>query len=197
MLINEVKPSIDAVYPSIISYYSVAIATFLYKSINLEESDEIGLELSMRYQPARFASFNAEFNFFQFDEKGEFGGINLDAKGNSWRLRGGGNFNFPKGIRLQASIDYRGPRSSAQAENFASHSLSFALSKNFLNNRLSVNLRAFNITDSQIRRSISTGENFKVEATSRRYGERFSIGATYRFNQSERARMRRQQRGNR
>lgn len=170
---------------------------FITKPINIDRAQEAGLEVSVRYQPAKFMSLNTEFNYFYFNQTGEYNGLNLDARGDTWSMRMNGNFNLPKKIRMQAMFDYRGAVQTAQTKRLANYTLSFGLDKNFLNDQLNVSFYAFNILDSRITQTVSTGENFYTEHSSRRYGERFTLGLTYRFNQSTRERMRRARRGNR
>ena len=70
-------------------------------------------------------------------------------------------------------------------------------SKTLLEDKLDISIRAMNILDSRIRESIASTDTYVLESSSRRYGARFSLTLVYKFNQTERDRMRSAQRGNR
>ncbi len=171
--------------------------TFIFQPVNIEAKEAIGFELSLRYRPAKFLSLNAEINLFHFDERGSYLGQNLDAKGNSSSGRLTANVNLPKAIRLQARLDYYGAEQRAQTRELATKVLSLGASKSFLNNQLNINIRAFNILDSRNIRTISESDTFRIENSNKRVHERFSLGLTYKFNQSERERLRQAKNGNR
>ena len=171
--------------------------TFITKPINIDRRDEIGGELSISYQPIKMLRLNAEVSFFHFDEKGNYEGQNLDASGTTWFTRANANLNLQKGFRLQAMFDYRAPRQDAQTKQLANYTLSFGVQKSFFKDKVNVGVRAFNILDTRKYQTITESENFRIEESSRRYGARYSMQITYRFNQSDRDRVRQARRGNR
>ncbi|MFK7807513.1 MAG: TonB-dependent receptor [Saprospiraceae bacterium] len=171
--------------------------TFIYKPINIEERTSTGFELSLRYIPAEWVSLGGEFNIFHFSETGEFEGVNLDAKNSSWFARANVIFNLPKGYQLQTRFDYFGAERRALIEELDMYQLTIGLSKSFFNDQLAVDVRARNILDSQVRRSLVETADYRIEDNGKRIGERFSIGIVYKFNQDKRQRMRQARRGNR
>ncbi len=171
--------------------------TFLSQPINLDQSERLGFEVSMKYQPIRSIRLNAEFGYYHFKEKGNFADQNMDTEGDSWRFRVNGDFSLVKDIKLQSRLDFRGPNNSAQTNVLPSYVLTFGVSKNFLEDRLTISLRAFNVLDSREIRTISESPDFKIEQRSKRYGPRYGISFLYKINQTARARMRRENRQNR
>ncbi len=171
--------------------------TFLLKPINLDQKERLGFEVSMKYQPIRAISLNGEFSYYHFKETGTYQGQNMNTTGDSWRFRVNGNFSLAKDIKLQSTLDYRGPDNSAQTKILPTYVLTFGVSKNFLEDRLNISLRAFNVLDSREIRTISESPDFKIEQSSKRYGPRYGISFLYKINQTARARMRRENRQNR
>jgi len=171
--------------------------TFISKPINIEQRNEAGLEVSLRYSPAKFLRLNSEFNYYGFAEKGNFQGVNLDANGQAWRARVSADFRLPKGINLQSRFNYWSSEKGAQTTQLSTYVLSFAGSKDFFGDKLNVSFRAYNVLDSRARRSITETESFIIERDGRRNKARYGLGIVYRFNQSSRDRMRRENRGNR
>lgn len=171
--------------------------TFMLLPINIEQNNEAGIELSLRYRPLKSLSLNTEFNIYSFDEKGTYESTNLDARGSSWGLRTNANLKLPKDSRLQISYIYRGPRKGAQIEYFGSSDLTIGLSKNFLGDKINLSIRGNNILDTRIWRSKSVHEEYIIEQSNRRTGARYSISMLYKFNQTAKDRMRDANRGNR
>lgn len=171
--------------------------TFIVQPINIDQRESVGLEVSIRYRPVKAISLSTEFNYFHFDEKGTHEAVNLDASGSSWFARANANFNLPKGIRLQTRFDYYAAEKRAQIKQLANHQLTLGLSKNFLNDKLNINLSVYNVLDSRKYHTISESENYRIENNSQRYGTRWNLTALYKFNQTDRDRMREAKRGNR
>lgn len=170
---------------------------FLYKPINIDQREELGFEVSARYSPARWLRLDGEVSWFSFEEKGQFEGLDLAAEGTSWRMRAGANLRLPKDFSLQARFNYWGSESLAQSRSLPAYVLSFGASKDFFDDKLNVSVRAYNVLDSRWRHSISEAEDFFLERRGSRNQERLSMSFLYRFNQTERDRMRRANRGNR
>ncbi len=177
--------------------FQATSGTFFLFPINIEQNNEAGFELSLRYRPIKPLSLNTEFNYYTFSEKGTYDSTNLDASGTSWGFRTNANLRLPKETRLQVRYEYRGPRKGAQIEYFGSSDLTIGINKNFLGEKLNLSLRGSNILDSRIGRSKSVSEDFIIEQSNRRTGARYSISILYKFNQTARDRMRNANRGNR
>jgi len=171
--------------------------TFLIKPINIEQREELGFEVSLRYNLAKFLRLNTEFSYYSFTEEGEYEGISLATDGQAWRARMSANFRLPKSINLQARFNYWSAERGAQTKQLSTHVLSFGGSKDFFNDKLNVGFRAYNVLNSMARRSVTQTDEFIIEREGRRNRARFGVNITYRFNQSSRDRMRRANRGNR
>ena len=170
---------------------------FVLQPINIDQLKETGVELNLRYQPSRVFQFTTDFNYYQFEDIGTFAGQDLFASGTTWRVRTSAQARLPKELRLQATYLYTAPRNEAQLNYLSYSELSIGASKTIIENKLEVSMRAFNLLDSRIRRSIATTDAYTLEQSSRRYGARFSFTLVYKINQTERDRMRSAQRGNR
>ncbi len=171
--------------------------TFISKPINIDQRNEAGFEVSLRYSPAKFLRLNSEFNYYGFAEKGAYQGVNLNAEGQAWTARVSADFRLPKGINLQSRFNYWSSEKAAQTTQLSTYVLSFAASKDFFGDKLNVSLRAYNVLDSRASRSITETESFIVERDGRRNKDRYGVSLVYRFNQSSRDRVRRENRGNR
>ena len=81
------------------------------------------------------------------------------------------NINLSKSIRFHSQFDYYAPKQDAQTRELAMFVLSFGIGKNFLEERLNIGIRAFNVLDSRKTRSISESDTFYIERSSKRYGQ--------------------------
>ena len=170
---------------------------FVYLPINIDSESLTGAEVTMRYRPYKFLSFNGEARYSIFNQKGQYEGRDLNATGTIWRGRVAANMSLPKDIDFQVRYDYRGPSQNAQINYLASYDLSFAVSKDFLDNKVNVNLRASNVLDSRIRRTEVETPTYSFNQSSRRTGPQFNISVLYKWNVNPRQRMRTANRGNR
>ena len=157
----------------------------------------MGFEFFVRYQPLKFLRLTSEFNAFYFKEEGMYRGQNLDVDGRNWQVRLNTDWRLPLGIKLQTRFDYNAPIVNAQTKRLAIYSLNFGLNKNFMKDKLTVSISGFNILNSREYRVIADSEDFYIDQSSRRYGPRYNISFRYKFNQTERDRMRSQNRRNR
>ncbi len=98
---------------------------------------------------------------------------------------------------MQLYYLYVAPRNEAQVSTLSFSELSAGLSKSFMEDKIGLSIRAFNLLDSSIRRSVAKTTSYELEQSSRRYGARFTFTFVYKFNQTEKDRMRNAQRGNR
>lgn len=171
--------------------------TFFLFPINIEQNNEAGIELSLRYKPSKSLSLNTEFNYYTFNEKGSYDNTLLDASGTSWGIRTTASLRLPSETRIQVRHDYRGPRKGAQIEYFDSYDLTIGINKNFFNERVNLSVRGSNILDTRIGRSKSVSQDFIIEQSNRRTGPRYSVSILYKFNQTAKDRMRNANRGNR
>ncbi|MFT6706516.1 MAG: outer membrane receptor protein involved in Fe transport [Flavobacteriales bacterium] len=171
--------------------------TFILQPINIDQRRSMGFEMSLQYRLAAWLSMGTEFNLYHFKENGNYEDQNLDASSTTWFARANVNINLPKGFRLQTRFDYYAGEQRAQIKELDTYQLSFGLSKSFLSDQLAVNFSARNVLDSQVRRSIAEGTDYRIEQSGKRIGERFSLGVIYKFNQAKRQRMREANRGNR
>lgn len=171
--------------------------TFIIQPINLTQRETVGAEVSMRYEPHKAVRLNTEVHYFYFNESGEYLGQALNAKGTSWTWRISSNVNLPKGIKWQTQFNYWGAEQRVQTKQLANYVLNFGLSKNFLDDRLNIGFRGYNVLGSRASLTISEYENYTIERDNRRVRARYSVSFLYKINQRKGQRMRQQRRQNR
>jgi len=163
--------------------------------INLATNDRVGFEFTVTYRPSRKWNFNGNFNLFQSETKGDFNGINYDAKNVSWFIRFNNKYTLPGKIDWQTRLFYMGPRETAISKSKGMFSTSLAFSKDLFKEKASL---AFNISDvfnTRKHSSETTTETFYSDSEFQWRKRSFNLSFTYRFNQKKNQRQRRSQNG--
>lgn len=170
---------------------------FTTSPVNINDFNVYGAEFNSRYRPTDILSFNLDFNYFLFDQSGNYRGTDMSATGSTWRTRLNTNLRLKDDSRLMVSYQFRAPQKNAQVDYLSSSDLSISASRSFISDQFEVSARVSNLLDTRRNRSITQGENYTIERDSRRTGARFSLNLAYKFNYAPRDRMRRENRGNR
>lgn len=159
--------------------------------INLSHENRIGAEISTTYNPAKWLRLSAEFNYYQFEQVGEFNDIDFHTEDDNWSTQVSSRMKFKKGISMQGTFRYRGQNKSGQNLTKAQHSLDYSISKDLFKDKANLTLNFRNILDSRIQKEIISGENYSSESYGKRVGRRMTATFAYRFNRkkSERDRM--------
>ncbi|MCH8533435.1 MAG: TonB-dependent receptor [Flavobacteriaceae bacterium] len=120
------------------------INVIINRPINLSVNERIGGELGVLYNPAKKIRFNGSFNYFRFESRGEFRGVDFGATNLSWFGRLSSRVELPWGINWQTNGFYRGPLENAQTKTDPILSLDLAFSKDILNDNATI---SFNVRD--------------------------------------------------
>ena len=158
---------------------------FITIPVNLDTEDRLGFEVSTTYNPFKWLRLSSEFNFYTYDQKGEYLGRNFDTKDETWFARINSRMRFKKGLSTQVSFNYRGRNENGQTLQKAQYHSDFAISKDLFNDKGALTLNVRNIFDSRIQDRVVTGENFRLESESIRVGRRISLTFVYRFNRKK------------
>ncbi|MEZ4857871.1 MAG: TonB-dependent receptor [Flavobacteriaceae bacterium] len=153
--------------------------------INLSTNTRIGFEAAILYNPTKWLRLNSSFNFFQFETKGAFNGIDYGAKNTSWFTRGSAKVTLPSKIDWQTNVFYRGPDNNAQTENEGILSVDVALSKDIINDNATIGFNVSDLFNSRKRRSLTTTDSFISDNEFQWRERQFTLSFTYRFNQKK------------
>lgn len=154
--------------------------------INLATNKRTGAELGILYNPADWLRLNSSFNFFQFETEGEFNGVDYGAKNTSWFARFSSKVTLPGAIDWQTNAFYRGPQENAQTKNEGIFSLDLALSKEILNESVTLSLNVRDLLNSRKRKSFTSTEFFNRESEFQWRQRQINFSVIYRFNQQKR-----------
>jgi hypothetical protein len=160
--------------------------------INLATNERIGAEAGLLYNPAKWLRLNGSVNFFQFDTKGEYNGVDYSAKNTSWFGRFSSKVSLPAKIEWQTNAFYMGASEGAQTRNNGLLSVDLALSKELFNEKASLTLNVRDLLNSRKRNSYTVTERFERDSEFQWRQRSILLSFTYRFNQQRNERERRQ-----
>ncbi len=156
--------------------------------VNLSTNERVGFEAGVLYNPAKWLRLNGSFNFFQFNTKGEFNGVDYGAKNTSYFARGSAKVSLPYNIDWQTNAFYRGPSNNAQTETEGILSVDLALSKDIFNENATIGFNISDLFNTRKRNSLTTTNTFISESEFQRRPRSINLSFTYRFNQKKKAR---------
>lgn len=153
--------------------------------INLSTNERVGAELGLLYNPKKWLRLNGSFNFFQFDSKGVFNGVDFGATNTSWFSRFSSKVTLPGKIDWQTNASYRGPTENAQTRNEGIFSLDLAVSKDILKGNGTIALNARDLLNSRKRMSFTQTPFFTSESEFQWRERQITLSFIYRINQSK------------
>ncbi|MDP5156967.1 MAG: TonB-dependent receptor family protein [Flaviramulus sp.] len=153
--------------------------------VNLSTNDRTGAEFGILYNPEKWLRLNSSFNFFQFETKGAFNGVDYSAKNTSWFARFSSKITLPSNIDWQTNASYTGPNQNAQSEQKGIFSMDLAFSKEVFDKHLTISINARDVFNSRKRRSLTNTEFFSRYNESQWRQRQINLSLMYRFNQQK------------
>ena len=152
---------------------------------NLSTRDAYGLEFTFNLQPAKWARFSGNANFFQSKTVGTFNGEDLSAEGFSWFARTTSQITIAKKLETQIRFNYRGARPTVQGRSNPVYSVDLGMSLDVLKNNGTVTLSARDLFNSRKRRSIVERPDFFQESEFQWRPRQITLSLNYRLNQKK------------
>jgi len=154
--------------------------------INLSEEFSYGLDVSGNYDVAKWLRMDANFTAFNYNLSADDVINASNAVDVSWFGRLGMRFKFWNNTSLQLRYNHRAPRESIQGLNRTIRTVDFGLSKDFLNNNLTITISSRDLFNSRKRSYIiDLGPEFYAEGESQWRGRTIEFNASYRINQKK------------
>ncbi|MEE9361797.1 MAG: TonB-dependent receptor [Cellulophaga sp.] len=167
------------------------------KPINLDNENRVGFELSTSYNPFKWMRLNGTFNYFSFEQRGNFKEVNYDFEDSYWFTRVSSRIKLPSEITMQTSFNYRAERENAQSVTKSRYFVDLGLSKNLWGNKATVSFNIQDVFNSREERLVRTGKDFSYTSSRRRIGPKYTLNFLYRFNQKSNTKNRRPGESNR
>lgn len=151
---------------------------------NVGTNSTLGIEFNTKYSPARWLTFNVDFNYNQFDRKGTFESTVFDFSGDQWSSKLMAKFDLPADIDLEAVGNHRSKVKTVQGVTSANTFLDIGIRKKILKDKGVINLSIRDVFKSRFFESFISQGNSEAYSWSRR-GRFVAIGFSYGFGKGE------------
>lgn len=158
---------------------------FLNTPINLDKEERYGVEISSTYNPFNWWRLSLNFNYYGFKQQGEFEGRQYGANNQTWTTQLNSKIKLPKSLAIESIFSYRGKSQDIQSLNKAVYRLNVAISKDILNEKMTLNFAANNILNSLIEKQEINTASYQLQSTAYGLGRVFNATVVYRFNRKK------------
>ncbi len=164
--------------------------SFFENNVNITRPENIGtnsawgLEFNSKYSPAKWLTFNIDFNYNTFSREGSFEGTVFDFSANQWSSKLLTKIKMPWDIDLETTGNYQSAFQTVQGEINDIAFLDFGLRKKILKGKAVLNFSVRDAFASRIRENQIVQNDFEV--FNRSFRARFvSLGFSYGFGKGE------------
>lgn len=155
---------------------------FIARPVNADYENKFGLDLNAKYSGLKWIKVNANFNLFQYQQKGIYLNENLDGDGFSWFGRLTSNVTLPKKILFNTTASYHGPNKTNNADRKGIFSLNLGLSKDVWKEKATISLNVNDLFNSFRRRITNFSDTFTSDLDLQFRQRQINLSFIYRFN---------------
>jgi outer membrane receptor protein involved in Fe transport len=155
-----------------------------FKPINIGTNNATGIEFNGKYSPAKWLSFNGDFNFNYFSRNGTFEGAVFDFDASLWTSKLMSKLKLPADFDLEITGQYRSAIQTVQGRQSANLFADMGLRKKLFKGKAVLNFSVRDIFISRFRENIIDQEDFFLYSYGRR-GRFFTFGFSYGFGKGE------------
>ncbi|WP_422862142.1 TonB-dependent receptor domain-containing protein [Flagellimonas sp. W118] len=151
---------------------------------NIGTNKTTGIEFNTKYSPARWLTFNGDFNYSQFTREGTFQDISFDFNADRWSSKLMTKLKLPAEIDLEATGNYRSNYQTVQGEVQENIFMDLGLRKKLMKGKAILNLSIRDVFASRIGESQIAQADFEVY-NRRQRGRFVAFGFSYGFGKGE------------
>ena len=150
---------------------------------NLNGETAYGVEFTTNYSPYKWWKMDVNFNLFHANIDGSNISEQYKTETNTWFARYTSRFLLPKNLDLQLRANYDAAQKIAQGSRKAIYFFDFALKKDILKRKGTINFAVLDIFNTRWMRTINIGEGFYTESNRQFRRRQFNLTLSYRINQ--------------
>ena len=158
---------------------------FVRTPVNLDTEDRYGVEVSSTYSPANWLRLSLDFNYYKFKQQGNYETVVYDVEDETWLSNFRSVVKFPKIVSGEFSFKYRGKNQGVQSLTEAQYTANMGVSRDFLNDKMSVTLNVNNLFNSQITKQVVNAPLYDLESEFKAQGRYIRLTVVYRFNRKK------------
>jgi outer membrane receptor protein involved in Fe transport len=158
---------------------------FVNTPVNLGTEDRFGTEVSTTYNPAQWLRLSFDFNYYKFRQKGVYKDVVYNVENQTWFASFRSVVKFPKIISGDFSFRYSGKNQGVQTLTEPQYSANIGVSKDLLEDKMSLTLNVNNLFNSQITREKTATASYYIDSEYKSQGRYINLTVTYRFNRKK------------
>ncbi|MBP1224529.1 TonB-dependent receptor domain-containing protein [Flavobacterium sp. 1355] len=158
---------------------------FVNTPVNLGTEDRFGTEVSTTYNPAQWLRLSFDFNYYKFRQKGVYKDVVYNVENQTWFANFRSVVKFPKIISGDFSFRYSGKNQGVQTLTEPQYSANIGVSKDLLEDKMSLTLNVNNLFNSQITREKTATASYYIDSEYKSQGRYINLTVTYRFNRKK------------
>ncbi len=162
-----------------------ADGNFVRTPVNLGSEKRYGAELNTIYNPYKWWRLSLDFNYYGFTQEGQFKTTKFNVKDNTWFVTLRSGMKFPKVFSMDMSFNYRGANKNVQTLTKPQYRANTAISKDLLNDKMSVTFAVNNIFNSQETRQLTETADYLINGSYKRLRTQYTATVVYRFNRKK------------
>lgn len=159
-------------------------------NVNLSRPENIGtdattgLEVNGKYTALDWLTFNGDFNYNLFRQRGEFQGTRFDFEANRWFSRLVGRLKLPADLEAELTWEHQSGYRNVQQDISPYSVFDLGVRKKLMRGKAVVNLSVRDLFITRIQESLASQSDFNVYGWSRR-GRFVTVGFSYGFGKGE------------
>jgi len=158
---------------------------FVNTPVNLGTEDRFGTEVSTTYNPVQWLRLSFDFNYYKFKQKGVYKDVVYNVENQTWFANFRSVVKFPKIISGDFSFRYSGKNQGVQTLTEPQYSANIGVSKDLLEDKMSLTLNINNLFNSQITREKTATPSYFIDSEYKSQGRYINLTVTYRFNRKK------------
>lgn len=151
---------------------------------NIGTNKTTGIEFNTKYNPVKWLTFNADFNYNQFSREGIFETVVFDFNAERWSSKLMTKLKLPADVDLEATGNYRSSYQTVQGEVNDNLFMDLGIRKKLLKGKAILNLSVRDVFASRIGESQIAQADFEVY-NRRQRGRFVAFGFSYGFGKGE------------
>lgn len=151
---------------------------------NIGTNSLFGFETNGKYSPAKWLTFNGNFNYTYFERKGIFENQNFDFTGNQWSARLDSKIKLPADVDLELTGNYQSGFETVQGQQSGFAFMDIGIRKKFIKGKVVANLGVRDVFASRIQENFVNQPTFETYSFRQR-GRFITFGVSYAFGKGE------------
>lgn len=152
--------------------------------LNIGTRKKTGLELNGKYSPAKWLTFNGDWNYGYFNREGTFQNTNFDFNSNQWSSKLTTKCNLKYDFDVEVTANYQSKYETVQGSRSGFIFLNTGIRKKLWKGKSIINFNINDVFASRIRENIVNQEDLYIYTFSKR-GRFFTLGLSYSFGKGE------------